>query len=100
MGITVRNFLEAGRKSLSLEIVAGEKYLDRPIPEQALNRPGLALAGFFQYFAHRRIQVLGLAESAYLKSRSRAWPLPGDAAPSGKSRRWPTASMCRCCGVR
>jgi len=68
VGITVRNFLEAGRKSLSLEIVAGEKYLDRPIPEQALNRPGLALAGFFQYFAHRRIQVLGLAESAYLKS--------------------------------
>ena len=70
MAIAVRQFLEAGRKSLSLEVIAGKAHLDRPIQEEALNRPGLALAGFFQYFAHRRIQVLGLAEHAYLKSLS------------------------------
>lgn len=70
MAIAVRQFLEAGRESLSLEVIAGGAHLDRPIQEEALNRPGLALAGFFQYFAYRRIQVLGLSEHAYLKSLS------------------------------
>lgn len=68
MAITVAQFLEAGREQLSLQVIAGEAHLQRDIEEEALNRPGLALAGFFQYFAHRRIQVLGLAENAYLKS--------------------------------
>jgi len=36
-----------------------------------LNRPGLALAGFLRYFAHRRIQVVGLAEMTYLKGLDR-----------------------------
>ncbi len=68
MAITVKQFHQAGREALSLSVVAGEAHLDRPIQEEALNRPGLALAGFFQYFAHRRVQVMGLAENAYLKS--------------------------------
>lgn len=68
MPITVRQFLDAGRQGLALEVESGGSYLDHPITEEALNRPGLALAGFFQYFAHRRIQVLGLAEHTYLKS--------------------------------
>ncbi|MFH0953952.1 MAG: HPr(Ser) kinase/phosphatase [Verrucomicrobiota bacterium] len=68
MAITVGQFVDAGREVLSLKVVGGEKHLERPIHEAALNRPGLALAGFFQYFAHRRIQVFGLAENAYLKS--------------------------------
>jgi HPr kinase/phosphorylase len=42
--------------------------LQRVIPEPSVNRPGLALAGFFQYFANKRVQVLGLAELTYLKS--------------------------------
>ncbi len=71
MGISVRQFYEQGRDTLSLEVVSGEKYLDREIQEEALNRPGLALTGFFQYFAFRRIQVVGLAETAYLKSLDR-----------------------------
>lgn len=66
--LTVRRFLEAGGEPLALRLVAGEDYLDRGIPEPALNRPGLALAGFFKYFAFRRIQVIGLAELAYLNS--------------------------------
>lgn len=70
MAIAVRQFLEAGRQSLLLEVMAGEAYLDRPIQEESLNRPGLALAGFFQRFAYRRIQVLGGVEQAYLKSLS------------------------------
>ena len=54
--------------SLNVTFEAGEQYLDNVIHEGSLNRPGLALAGFTQYFAQRRIQVLGLAELTYLKS--------------------------------
>ena len=72
MSITVRQFFEAGRQSLGLAIESGGAFLDQPITEEALNRPGLALAGFFPYFAQRRIQVLGLAEHSYLKSLSPA----------------------------
>jgi len=67
VSLTVRQFYEAGRSSLALEMVQGEEHLDRAVPEPAINRPGLALAGFLRYFAHRRIQVLGLAEVTYLK---------------------------------
>ena len=35
------------------------------------NRPGLALAGFTRYFAHKRIQVMGNAESSYLNEHRR-----------------------------
>jgi HPr kinase/phosphorylase len=68
MAVTVGEFLEAGRESLELEVIAGGDHLNRVIPETSLNRPGLAMAGFFQYFANKRIQVLGLAELTYLKS--------------------------------
>lgn len=33
-----------------------------------VNRPGLALTGFFRCFAHRRLQAVGNAEWAYLES--------------------------------
>jgi HPr kinase/phosphorylase len=44
---------------------------DRLIKEPTINRPGLALSGFFAYFAVKRIQVLGSAELSYLKSLPR-----------------------------
>jgi len=53
---------------LSLSVIVGEKYLNRKLPEIAMNRPGLALTGFFQYFANQRLQIFGLAEFTYLKS--------------------------------
>lgn len=68
--ITVRSFLEAGGSRLSMELVAGEPGLERTIAEAALNRPGLALSGFLQHFPFRRIQVIGLAEQAYLNRLS------------------------------
>lgn len=66
--ITVREFLDAGGKALSMELVSGDAWTHHHITEAALNRPGLALSGFYKYFAHRRIQCLGLAETAYLGS--------------------------------
>lgn len=65
---TVKAFLEAGRKRLSLSLAAGESGLDRPIREPAINRPGLALAGFYRYFPAKRIQVVGHAEFSYIMS--------------------------------
>jgi HPr kinase/phosphorylase len=70
VAITLKELLDAGSARLSLELIWGEGRLDRDIEEKALNRPGLALTGFFQYFAQRRLQVFGLAEFTYLKSLS------------------------------
>ena len=67
MTLTVRRLLDAGRAALDLGLLQGEAHLDRVVREPAMNRPGLALAGFLRYFAHRRIQVIGLAELTYLK---------------------------------
>ena len=67
--ITVAHFFEAGRHSLEMDWEANpESAVGREITEVALNRPGLALAGFLRYFANHRIQVLGLAEMTYLGS--------------------------------
>ncbi len=40
------------------------------ISSSDVNRPGLALAGFFDHFDHKRIQILGNAESVYLQNMS------------------------------
>jgi len=66
--IKVADFLAAGGDRLKLEVLGGKAGLSRPIGEAAINRPGLGLAGFFQHFPERRIQVIGLAEHAYLVS--------------------------------
>jgi len=71
-GVDVSVFWETARGLLGLELAAGEKGLGRHISEPTVNRPGLALSGFFEYFANRRIQVLGAAEYAYLGSLSEA----------------------------
>jgi len=67
-GVTVGTLLEVGRRDLEIELVAGKAGLDRKIAEITINRPGLAMTGFFEHFPHRRLQVLGLAEYAYLSS--------------------------------
>jgi HPr kinase/phosphorylase len=72
MSIKIGEFYEAGKESLSLQIECGQDYLENEIREKALNRPQLALAGFFQCFANNRLQVIGLAENSYLKNLTAA----------------------------
>jgi len=67
-GITVAHFFETYREKLKLELLTGEGGLHRLIKEGSLNRPALALTGFFKYFAHRRVQVFGAAEMTYIKT--------------------------------
>ena len=67
-GITVAHFLETHRDKLRMDLVVGEAGLGRLIQEGTINRPALALTGFFKYFANKRIQVIGAAEMTYLKT--------------------------------
>lgn len=69
-GITVRDFFERTRESFSLKLIAGRTGLRRIIRESTVNRPGLALAGFDDYFAWKRVQAMGKAEVSYLRKCS------------------------------
>ncbi|MEN9990760.1 MAG: HPr(Ser) kinase/phosphatase [Verrucomicrobiota bacterium] len=65
--ITVGDFFERHKSSLGLELLSEKHDLKRLIREPAVNRPGLALAGFLTYFARKRIQILGNSEISYLE---------------------------------
>lgn len=64
--ITVQDFLNRHGEVLKLSIQHPVVGMDKKIREPALNRPGLALSGFFTYFAKKRIQVFGNSEHSYL----------------------------------
>ena len=68
--ITVGHFYAKHAEKLGLRIEGSSQGLNRLIREPTINRPGLALCGFYRYFAGKRIQVLGAAELSYLKSLS------------------------------
>ncbi|MDR1930431.1 MAG: HPr(Ser) kinase/phosphatase [Treponema sp.] len=50
--------------SLNLRCIGGRKGLPREITVPNLNRPGLAIMGFYESFAYERIQVFGRGEVA------------------------------------
>ena len=54
----VADFYEAGREELSLTIVSGGANMQRTVEEPIVNRPGLALTGFYEHFAWRRLQLV------------------------------------------
>ena len=62
---------------VSLEVVYTPKELDQINVEIAeVNRPGLFLAGYYDYFDKLRLQIMGLAEMNFLsgpKSATRRW---------------------------
>jgi HPr kinase/phosphorylase len=70
--VTVAQFYTTYQGDLELRLVAGANGLQKIIKEPTVNRPGLAIAGFTRYFASKRIQVIGSAESTFLKSLSPA----------------------------
>ena len=54
-----------------LEVLRGaEGYQETQIQREDVNRPGLQLAGFFDYFDCKRIQVIGRVETTYLSQLS------------------------------
>lgn len=68
--VTVESFYQEHGETLQLKLEGGRVGFDRKIREPTINRPGLALSGFYKYFAEKRVQVLGAAEQSYLDSLS------------------------------
>lgn len=68
--VTVEGFFRLHAKALQLKLEGKPIGFERRIREPTINRPGLALAGFYTYFAEKRVQVLGAAEQSYLESLS------------------------------
>ncbi len=68
--VTVDSFFAAHGEKLQLKLEGSRVGFHRKVREPTINRPGLALSGFYQYFAEKRVQVLGAAEQSYLKSLS------------------------------
>jgi HPr kinase/phosphorylase len=57
--------------SLNLRCIGGRKGLGREIGSSDLNRPMGAIMGFYDVFAHQRIQIFGIGESACLQKLAR-----------------------------
>ncbi len=68
--VTVESFYNSHAEKLQMKLEGSRVGFHRKIREPTINRPGLALSGFYTYFAEKRVQVLGAAEHSYLKSLS------------------------------
>ena len=64
--VTVGDFFNTYKSKHKLRLLGSDVGFQRKISEPTVNRPGLALAEFFTYFAYRRIQVIGHSEYSYL----------------------------------
>jgi len=53
--------------ALNLKCIGGRPGLIREISVTEINRPGLELGGFYENFAHQRIQIFGRGENAFLQ---------------------------------
>lgn len=68
ISIPVRYLYDHLYKDLDLEILAGEKGMDRAIRIARIQKPGLALAGFLDQLHRDRVQILGATELSYLET--------------------------------
>ncbi len=65
--MTVERLFQNRTQELELTLLNGnEAGLKKVIHNAELHRPGLALTGFFERFANKRVQILGETEMAYI----------------------------------
>jgi HPr kinase/phosphorylase len=57
-------------KHFHLDIMCGEEGLKRLITVADLSRPGLEMAGFFNFYPKERIQILGKSELTFFETLS------------------------------
>ncbi|HAF58169.1 MAG TPA: HPr(Ser) kinase/phosphatase [Opitutae bacterium] len=70
--ISVKDFYESFAERLLLRLVTSRKTLSRStIRERSLNRPALAVTGYFKYFANKRIQLFGAGEMGFLREQEK-----------------------------
>ncbi len=68
--ISVERLVEASKGALNFTLVAGNTGMGRSIRDKSINRPALALTGFFKNFGAKRIQLFGAGEMAYMRELS------------------------------
>src|SRR5881392_4312876 len=66
--VIVEGFYNSHAEKLHMKLEGPRVGFHRKIREPTINPPGLALAGFYTYFAEKRVQVFGAAEQSYMKS--------------------------------
>lgn len=49
----------------NLELISGEEGINRPITTSDISRPGIEIAGYFEYYPAERIQLLGKTELSF-----------------------------------
>ncbi|WP_335871600.1 HPr(Ser) kinase/phosphatase [Bacillus sp. 2205SS5-2] len=57
-------------EKFNLDLIAGEEGVHRPITTSDISRPGLEIAGYFNYYPAERIQLLGKTELSFLEKLS------------------------------
>jgi HPr kinase/phosphorylase len=67
--IRISEFLKSTGRGIDLELrlMTGKDGLIREVDSVEINRPGLTLAGFYDFFAYERVQIFGLGETAYMR---------------------------------
>lgn len=68
--LSVHDFFHSFKSKLQLTLVGQTDGLEKKIREKSVNRPALALTGYFKHFAVKRLQLFGAGEMAYLKDLS------------------------------
>lgn len=57
-------------QDLNLEVLAGKEGIDIILEEENVTRPGMELAGFFDFYERKRVILIGSKESCFLKQLS------------------------------
>ena len=68
--LTVADLLKDEARGLRLSLLSPEVLLNREISNYRIQKHGLIFAGFDQFFEPERIQLMGVAEVAYLEALS------------------------------
>lgn len=59
-------------EQFGLEVISGEEGMNRPITTSEISRPGLEMAGYFDYYPADRIQLIGMTELTFAEKLSSA----------------------------
>ena len=58
-------------EKFNLELICGEDGINRPITTSDISRPGIEIAGYFDYYPAERIQLLGKTELSFFERLDR-----------------------------
>ncbi|MBY0123409.1 HPr(Ser) kinase/phosphatase [Bacillus sp. S/N-304-OC-R1] len=57
-------------ENFGLELICGEEGINRPITTSDISRPGIEIAGYFEFYPAERIQLIGKTELTFTKELS------------------------------